>query len=431
MTRRATAAAMAAVLGLAAVVAAEQGTSSAPAAAKTVTPDAPAAAKDPPASLWTRDTLTGNWFGYGDRLAEKGLTISLSATQVYHGVVHGGTATHRHAGRYAGSYDLELEAELDALAGLKGALVYAAVEGSWSEGLDASSVGSLFGVNDDAGGDRSADVSDFWYQQSLADDRVVVRIGKLDLTGTFECRGCPVSFDGNRYANDETLQFLNGALVNNPSIPFPDNGLGLMVYVEPVDGWYVSAGLADAQADARETGFNTAFHDEDYFFAIAETGLVGEFAGPRGPLTGAVRVGLWYDPQPKGRFDGRGADRDDIGAYLSADQLLLREGPDDDQGLGVFLRLGFADQDLNPVRFFWSTGAQYMGLLPGRDADVLGVGMARGRTTDEPGAGFTSPHETVLEAYYAVQVAPSRQNAVPSKRLTPPRPGIRLQSLAR
>ena len=100
----------------------------------------------------------------------------------------------------------------------------------------------------------------------------------------------PVAFDGSAYANDETTQFLSSALVNNSSIPFPDNGLGAIVYVEPLEGFYVAAGAADARADARETGFRTAFHREDYFLAIFETGFVPEVPSPNGRLPGAYRV---------------------------------------------------------------------------------------------------------------------------------------------
>ena len=359
-------------------------------------------------SVWGRDTLTDNWFGAGDALAEHGLTLSLSATQVYQGVVHGGVFTHRHAGRYAGSYDLEVEGDAARLLGLKGGSFYILAEGSWSEGLDASSVGSVFGTSDDAGGDRTIDVTEFWYEQALLDDRVRVRIGKIDLTGGFEHKGCPVAFDCNAFAGDETTQFLNSALVNNPTIPFPDNGIGMAVYVVPADGWYVAAGIADAQADAREMGFNTAFDRRDDFFSIFETGLVLDLPSANGPLAGACRLGMWYDPQPKARWDGSGNKRDDTGFYLSLDQVLLREraDPDDTQGLGVFARFGCADEKVNPVRTFWSAGCQYQGLIPGRDDDVLAVAVARGRLTDEPGAGFTAKYETIMEAYYGIQVAP-------------------------
>ena len=77
-----------------------------------------------------------------------------------------------------------------------------------------------------------------------------------------------MAFDGNAFANDETGQFLNGALVNNPTIPFPEQGLGVVLYFNPCDWWYIGGGVADAQADARQAGFTTTFGGESYFFTI-------------------------------------------------------------------------------------------------------------------------------------------------------------------
>ncbi len=352
-----------------------------------------------------RDTLTNNWLGLGDQLSEQGITASLSLTQIYQTNLTGGLSTHRHSGRYTGSYDLEVEFDLERLFNLSGGLVYIGVEGSWSDGLDDSSIGSIFGINADAAGNRPMDVTQFYYEQALFGGALRIRVGKLDLTGGFECRGCPVAFDGNAFANDETAQFLNNALVNNPTIPMPDLGLGLVVYLQPADWFYVSAGVADAQADARETGFNTAFHDEDYFFGIFETGLTPQLPSPKGPLQGAYRVGFWYDPQDKDKFDG-GVKRDDVGFYLSFDQVVLKENADAEgsQGLGLFARYGFAHSDVNEIQNFWSVGGQYQGLVPTRDDDVLGVGVAQGRLVED--AGFTADHETAMEVYYNAAITP-------------------------
>ncbi len=180
----------------------------------------------------------------------------------------------------------------------------------------------------------------------------------------------------------------------------------MIVFVQPVRGWYLAASVADAQADVRETGLNTAFHGRDDFFSVAETGLVVALPSPNGPLPGAYRVGLWYDPQPKERLDGRGSERDDVGFYLSLDQLVLKEtaDPDDAQGLGLFARYGWADSDVNEIRCFWSVGLQYQGLMPGRDHDVLGFGVAQGRLSRQ--AGFSADHETALELYYNAWLTP-------------------------
>jgi len=362
-------------------------------------PDAAEAGQAP--SLTARESLTDNWFTLGRKLEEEGITVGLSLTQVYQLNLEGGLATHRHAGRYAGSYDLEGEFDLEKLLKIPGALLYALAEGSWSAGLNDSSIGSLLGVNDDAAGDEAIVLTELWYGQKFLDGKLRVRIGKIDLTGGFECRGCPVAFDGSSYANDETTQFLSSALVNNPTIPFPDNGLGAAVYLEPVAGFYVSAGAADAQADARETGFRTAFHGADRFFGIFETGFAVDVA--KG-LPGAYRLGLWYDPQPKDRFTG-GTKRDDVGLYLSCCQRLLKENADaeDTQGLGVFARFGCADSDVNEINAFWSVGGQYQGLLPGRDDDVLGLGVAQGLLSRDAEAGRAS-QETIIELYYSAAV---------------------------
>jgi porin len=356
-------------------------------------------------SLWERETLTNHWFGLGDKLQESGVEVDLGLTQVYQFNTRGGLATSRHSGRYAGSYDLELNFDFEKMAGPKGLRAYVAAEGSWSDGIDASSVGSLMGVNADAGGYRSIDVTELWFELALLQERLIVRAGKIDLSGGFECSGCPVAFDCNAFANDETAQFLANPLVNNPTIPFPDNGLGMAIYAQPTDWWYVAAGGADAQADARKTGFSTAFDDEAYYVGLFETGVTPSLKTARGPLQGAYRVGLWYDPQPKDRLDGNGTERDDLGLYTSMDQMLLRENEKSDQGLGLFARFGWADHELNAIKSFWSTGLQYRGLLPSRDNDVAGFGVAQGRLSPESGE-FTRKHETILETFYNVQVAP-------------------------
>ena len=281
--------------------------------------------------------------------------------------------------------------------------------GSWSlQDIDGTSIGSFFGVNGVADGRESFNIVELWYQQSLLDDTFQFRIGKLDMTGGFECRGCPVSFDGNAYANDEASQFLNSALVNNPTIPFPDYGLGAIVHWNPIEHWYVSIGVADAQADKRETGFNTTFHDKDYFVYLAETGVTPRIDSANGRLQGAYRVGFWYDPQPKAHSDTTKQYRDDAGFYISCDQLLVKENKDseDTQGLGAFFRYGYAPDKTNDLADFYSFGFQYQGLFEGRDDDILGLGYAHGRFSDRADVTYTEDYESVAELYYSVPVTP-------------------------
>jgi porin len=51
----------------------------------------------------------------------------------------------------------------------------------------------------------------------------------------------------------------------------------------------------------------------------------------------------------------------------------LSNGMPDHQGFGLFARLGFADQDTNPVRWSGSFGIGGRGMIPSRDNDIFGI----------------------------------------------------------
>jgi porin len=354
--------------------------------------------------LWNRETLTNGFWGLNDELADKGIEVGLGVTNIYQQNVRGGISKHRRAGRFSGSYDLEFSADLQKLLGFETGRLFIHLEGGWpdTEGIDVPSVGSYFGVNADAVGNDTILVKQLYYEGPIFGDNLTLMIGKIDFTGVF---------DTSAYADDECTQFLNAAFVDNPTIPFPQYSLGLVLTYDLTDSWYVMSGIADAQADSRETGFRTTFHDEDYFFYIFETGITPQLSSANGPLQGAYRAGLWYDPQPKANSDYADAGRsyrDDVGFYLSCDQMLARENanPEDSQGLGAFFRYGYANSKRNDIANFWSIGFQYQGLLEGRDDDVLGVGFAQGIFSDKASATYTDDYESALELYYSAQVTP-------------------------
>lgn len=354
-----------------------------------------------------RSTLTENLWGLNETLEPMGIDFAFNLTSIYQINAKGGLSTHRRKGRWSGSYDVEMNADLERILGIEGGTLYVLSEGTWSQqDIDDTSVGSAFGVNGDFSSREALNIVELWYLQSFFEDMLQLRIGKLDMTGGFECRGSPVSFDGNMYANDETTQFLNTALVNNPTIPFPDYGLGVILHWNPLEHWYLSVGAADAQADKRETGFNTTFHGEESFVYIAETGITPQLDLGNGPHQGSYRVGVWYDPHPKSNSDSDKEYRDDVGLYLSFDQKLTCENndPEDTQGLGSFFRYGYAPSRTNDIACFYSFGFQYQGLFEGRDSDVLGLGYAHGTFSDLAETTYTEDYESATELYFSAPI---------------------------
>lgn len=360
-----------------------------------------------PYNILTTPRLTGDWGGMRTTLEENGIGFGLFLTSVYQRNTHGGLKTH-HAHEITGSADYDLSLDLEKLKLIHGGTLYARAESSWGDGISETSIGDVFGVNGDAVGNQEIALFECWYEQLFFGDKLRVRVGKLDLT---------VDFDTNAYANDETTQFLNNALILTGNVPWPDYGLGAEVFAQPTEWLYFGVAAADAQANGVETGFNTTFHDEDYFFGVFEFGLTPEWQTSRGKLPGAYRFGLWYDPQPKEKFfnvpDGQyvtiPTKRDDIGFYVNLNQLVFKEKPDDDadtQGLGVFFRYGHAADSVNLIEHFWSVGGQYQGPIPTRDNDVLGFGFAQGILSETFRSLNGGDRESVYEVYYNAQVLP-------------------------
>ena len=343
--------------------------------------------------FWKCASPTNGFWGLNDSLKSSGIEIGFGLTTVYQANIKGGTSTNDGQGRYVGRYDLEISANLEKLLGIEGGSFFVHGWGGWpdSEGIDEQSVGSAWGINALAVGNRGMDIVEAFYEGHLFSENLIIAVGKLDFTGIF---------DASNYADHECAQFLNAAFVDDPTIPFPAQGLGVVLNWTITDNWYLMGGIADAQADSREVGFRTALHNEDYFFYALETGIT---AG-----NGNYRAGLWNDPQPKTNSDGTKDHCDDIGFYTSCDWHVYEENPntDDGQGMGVFARYGYAPSKRNDITNFFSAGFQYQGLFESRDDDVFGLAYAHGVFANSAASTYPEDYESVVEAYYNAQITP-------------------------
>ena len=59
--------------------------------------------------IWSRSTLSGDWFGLRNELAAKGVTLDMSLTQAAQGIVHGGKDTGWQYGGGRGDINLLLD----------------------------------------------------------------------------------------------------------------------------------------------------------------------------------------------------------------------------------------------------------------------------------------------------------------------------------
>lgn len=387
-----------------------------PAMGQTTQPAA-AEAESPPGAflddLRQSKTLTGDWGGVRSDLKDAGLKLSLSYQHQFQQNFHGGLDTHN-AHRQTGSYDLKLELDFEKMGLIENAGFYIKAKGTWSEsdlvGINSDKVGASGAarVNSDASNDQPIYVNKWWYWHRFLDDKIELRLGQIETVKDV--------YDVSLYANHEDKDFLNRLSFRNATIPHRI-GMGANLKIMPVDWFYIQAGAFDAQSRKRRTGFDTAFHDEAWFLGLGELGFTPKWDSAKGPMPGRYRAGLWYDPKLHTVFrddlDGRLPTINEtghVGYYFGFDQMVWKENedPKDSQGLGLFGRYGHGSRDVYKISDYWSAGLSYKGLLPDRDKDVFGFGVAQaiysGEYRDE--IRERADRETVYEWYYKCYVTP-------------------------
>jgi porin len=358
-----------------------------------------------PPWLCSGHPLTGDWGGHRTKLKDKGINVSAVLTTGFFHNFRGGLETHN-ANASSGDLRLNLLLDFDKMGWVPGGFFFFRLKSGWNNGVQAD-VGSLgpeqwvYG----SGGDEEVWVDKWWYGQRLLDNRLEFRAGRL-LT--------PVDlFDAAAYAKLPWDQFSNAALNRNPTVPHRKS-LGAYLKIKFTD-WldFAMAGVDADQTDPyRCADVTSTFHGEANFIGLWELNFRPKLASKNGDLPGNYAFGWWYDGRTKSRFindlGGALAPRKKSGHagwYLTFDQLLWKENdqPECKQGLGAFLRYGFAHPEYNRVSHFWSVGAQYQGLLPSRDKDVLAFGVAQSIMSKTLRHNLDSrmDRETVYELYYA------------------------------
>jgi porin len=120
-----------------------------------------------------------------------------------------------------------------------------------------------------------------------------------------------------------------------------------------------------------------------------------------------MHVGMWHhNGQPEDPGNPAVTFADNHGFHMGVDQMICNESsdPDDDQGLGLFAQYSWAPEDRNEVTNYVGAGLVYKGLIPCRDDDMTGVGMANAFFSDR--MGLPTDHETTVELYHKFQVSP-------------------------
>jgi len=227
---------------------------------------------------------------------------------------------------------------------------------------DLEAEGGLFAdvntINDDNPGDDGVRLLDVFYTQTFLDGKLSLSVGKTE----------PLGFiDDNAFANDEYAQFVGKPFVNNPVLDSENEYAPLVALcAAPTEAWAVTVVLQsssrplldeDQQKGSFERVFDKPFVAAQAAFKPAPAGLEGDY-----------RIYGWAQTYDHPRIAGEGSE-EGWGIGLSLDQRIHEK-------VGLFGRFGYQNEDVYEVPWFWSAGANLKGLLPAREEDEWGLGIA-------------------------------------------------------
>ena len=338
--------------------------------------------------------MTGNWGGVRNKWADEGFTLELDFNQVLQGNFHGGVDT---SGlHYDATADLNLTFDTAKLGLWPGGSLLLHGELKTGDGIQPN-VGSWSPVNLDIAkpGYEDCDftLSEVIYTQVLMDGGLVLIGGKLDGSR---------AFDRNEFANNEHTQFMNASLRNNPMIPafLPYTNWGVGIIVNPTPWLSVMTAVADSEGSVKLDHFDTAFHGD------TNTTVIHEWSFNAHPYQkkGTYRAGIVWSCMDAPELMPPDMSEDNTMFYLNFDQYFYQEAEDEGQGVGLFGRFGWSDDDVNPIEYYYSTGIGGKGIIPTRDKDTFGIGYYHLEVSDNMPPMFVS--EQGIECFYNFEVTP-------------------------
>lgn len=386
--------------------------------------------------IWTRPFLLGDLDGGRTSLAQKGVQFSVDFTQIAQSVVDGGVDNDT---RYGGNLDYNFNFDLMRMGVLPGAVIKFRAESRYGKSVN-SAAGPLLPVNTDA----------FFPLATPADESIPLTVTNLLYTqylaptfALFAGKFDTLDGDLNEFASGRgTAQFLNANLIFNSvaALGLPYSTLGAGLVWAPAPEWLISSVVMSAADSSTTSGFDSL--GDGWFWSTS-----AYFQYRLGRLPGGVSATAMYSWENEfvdigKRFvfnpgEGVALATEDTtwSVSLNAWQYLFTEGETDKpvnisdgrpdlEGIGLFARLGFADEDTNPIEWDVSVGLGGRGLIPTRDNDTLGVGyfyqsLQTGRLAGLLGVDDQSQG---VEAFYTVAFTPAAALTLDIQWADSPRP---------
>ncbi len=388
--------------------------------------------------IWTRPRLLGDLGGTRTDWANKGIQFDINFTQVMQSVVDGGLDR---GTRYGGTLDYNAVFDLHRMGVMPGAIVKFRAESRYGDSVN-DMTGQILSANTDGffpfthtlDEDIPFTITNLAYTQFLS-EHIGFLIGKFDT----------IDADPNEFASGRgTSQFMNANFTYCPAISLmaPYSTLGAGIVLKPTHAVHISSVVYNIKDSSTTTGFENIDDGAAWVTAAEFQYKLGELPGGQNVTFGYAFDSDFADLGERFVFtpgeglapttkDSTWAVTWSVWQYLwvinpSDAPINLTNGEPDRQGLGLFARAGFADQDTNPIKWSASLGVGGKGIIPGRERDTFGVGyfylkFQPDRLIDSNGI---DDHAQGFEAFYNVSITPAANLTLDVQVLDSPQPDV-------
>lgn len=322
----------------------------------------------------TRTKMTGDWGGFRNELACRGITLDASLTQFYQGVNNGGRDENYFYGGRA-DYYLNVDGEKAGL--MKGSFIQLHAEQIYGQSANQAS-GALIPVSmgqvfpNSNGNDIG--LTGIKYTQFLSENFAVFG-GKLNMFDTWT----------QQYAAGRGVDtFMNMSfgfpLVVARTVPYSSWGAGFAV-VKDKEVVFTFAAMDTANSPTN-TGFTNFF--DNGVTMMAQATLPINFNGLAGhqSIGGTYSTGSYFSIDRNSYFDPTEPNQmlpankvaGSWSLYYSFDQALFADGCDCKRTWGIFGNIGVADANPSPLGWAGSIGFGGASPISSRHTDSFGVG---------------------------------------------------------
>ncbi len=343
--------------------------------------------------------------------ASRGVTFGINYIGEMFGTASGGFENRTY---YDGRLEVAVSADLEKMLGWRGLSFFANGYQIHGESITGESLGALMPVSF-IEATAATRLFELWFEQRLLDDKLSIRFGQLAADSEFI-----LSDGGGAFINGTWgWPSITAAALPNGGPAYPLATPGVRVAFTPNDQLTLMAAVfnGDPAGTCAESDDPQVCNDHGLNFRVSDPVLLmfeGGYRYSLGGLPGTVKLGGWHqEGEVEHLLNPAIVSDSTYGLYAILDQVIYKFS--EDRNISFFGRVIGAPEDRSFVDIYWEAGLTATGLIASRPGDVLGIGFAYTRISDDAAAAQIAAdpdqevlydYEALLEVSYMAEIVP-------------------------